>query len=111
VFGTRRPAVRVLVTDRSLRENAGFGRIEAQADPISIETVQRYACDAGVIPIAFDDDGQCLNVGREQRLFTAKQRVALATRDGGCLWPDCPRPAAWTEAHHINQWHRDHGRT
>ncbi|MGC5254697.1 HNH endonuclease signature motif containing protein, partial [Escherichia coli] len=26
-------------------------------------------------------------------------RVALAIRDGGCVWPDCTRPAAYCEAH------------
>lgn len=111
VFGRKRPAVRVLVTAQALKDGKGFGRIDAQADPVSIETVERFACTAGVIPIVFDDDGQCLNIGREQRLFTARQRVALATRDGGCRWRDCTRPASWTEAHHIDHWYRDHGST
>jgi hypothetical protein len=110
-FGKRRPAVRVLVSADSLRDRRGFGRIEGQADPVSIETVERHACDAGIIPIVIDDDGQCLNVGREQRLFTSIQRIALAARDGGCRWHDCERPPSWTEAHHINQWNRDRGRT
>jgi hypothetical protein len=50
-------------------------------------------------------------VGREQRLFTARQRIALAARDGGCRWPGCDRPPSWTEAHHIRHWKRDHGPT
>jgi hypothetical protein len=28
----------------------------------------------------------------------------LAVRDGGCVFPDCTRPAAWTQAHHIVPW-------
>jgi hypothetical protein len=52
-----------------------------------------------------------VNVGREQRLFTTRQRTGLAVRDGGCIWPGCDRPPSWTEAHHINQWKRDHGKT
>jgi hypothetical protein len=45
------------------------------------------------------------------RLFTTNQKLALAARDGGCLWPGCDRPPSWTEAHHINQWARDGGQT
>src|SRR3712207_7604787 len=37
--------------------------------------------------------------------------LPICVRDGGCLWPGCDRPPAWCEAHHINQWKRDHGRT
>jgi hypothetical protein len=50
-------------------------------------------------------------VGREQRLFTRRQRIGLAARDGGCRWPDCERPPGWTEAHHVDHWKRDHGDT
>ncbi len=49
--------------------------------------------------------------GISQRLFTARQRIGLAARDGGCRFPGCDRPPSWTEAHHIDEWHRDHGRT
>ncbi|MDQ1527551.1 MAG: hypothetical protein QOG18_2164, partial [Microbacteriaceae bacterium] len=69
------------------------------------------ACTNGIIPIHFDPHGQAIDVGREQRLFTRRQRIGLAARDGGCRWPDCPRPPAWTEAHHVNHWQRDHGET
>ena len=111
LIGTHRPAVRVLVTDTSLNENTGHGRIEGQLDAVSIETIQRHLCDTGILPLSFDGDGQCLNVGREQRLFTRRQKIALVVRDGGCLWPGCDRPASWTEAHHINEWFKDHGNT
>ena len=52
-----------------------------------------------------------MNIGREQRLFTTRQRIALAARDGGCLFTDCDRPPAWCEAHHVEHWHRDEGKT
>ena len=30
---------------------------------------------------------------------------------GGCPINGCDRPPSWTEAHHIDQWERDHGKT
>jgi hypothetical protein len=39
-----------------------------------------------------------------QRLFDRYQRLALAQRDGGCLWRGCDRPPAWCEAHHLTGW-------
>ena len=69
-------------------------------------------CADGFVPILFDKDGQqIMNVGRDERFFTPRQRTGLAARDGGCRFPDCDRPPSWTEAHHINEWDRDHGRT
>jgi hypothetical protein len=111
IVGARRPAVRIVVTDRDRARRAGHGRIEGQTTPISITTIERQLCDRGTVPIHFDTDGQILNVGREQRLFTTRQRIGLAARDGGCRFPGCDRPPSWCEAHHINEWHRDTGRT
>ena len=111
VFGAHRVAVRVHVSIADLEARRGSGRLEGQVDEVSIATVERRACDAGIIPIAFDTDGQVVNVGRDQRNFTSRQRIGLAARDGGCVFGDCDRPPAWCEAHHIDQWLRDRGRT
>ena len=106
-----RPAVRVIITADNLRDRVGFGRIEGSAEPVSLDSIDRLACDAGTIGISFDAKGQALDLGRTQRLFNPAQRIVLAVRDGGCRFPGCDRPPSWTEAHHINQWHRDRGRT
>lgn len=111
IVGSRTPAVRVLVTEEALRTRAGHGRIDGTDSPVSIETVERIICTSGTIPIAFGPEGNVLDLGRESRLFSARQKLALAARDGGCLWPGCDRRADWTEAHHIDQWARDHGNT
>src|SRR5690606_8151219 len=109
--GLARPAVRILVTEAALASGRGSGRIEGHADPVSLETVERTVCASGTIPIVVDENGQAIDVGREQRLFTRKQRIAFAARDGGCRWPGCERPPAWTEAHHVRHWKRDRGGT
>jgi hypothetical protein len=111
VLGSRRPAVRVLVAERDLVEQGGRGYLEGQSEPVSIQTVERHVCAAGILPIAFDDSGQPLRLGRKSRLFTEAQRIALAARDGGCRFPGCDRPPSWTEAHHADEWERDHGPT
>ncbi len=111
IVGSRLPAVRVLVTEESLRTRTGHGRIEGINTPVSIETVERQICLSGTIPIEFGRDGNVIDLGREARLFTPHQKIALAARDGGCMFPGCDRPASWTEAHHIKHWKRDTGNT
>jgi hypothetical protein len=111
LLGRGAPAVRVTITERELRARTGHGRLQAGQLAVSIETVERLACTHGVIRVVFDAHGQPLDVGREQRLFTPRQRVALAERDGGCMWTACERPPSWSEAHHIEHWARDGGRT
>jgi len=98
------------VTATDLDRRAGIARLEGQSVPISISTAERHACDASLIPILFDTDGQVVDIGRDQRLFTRRQRQGLAARDGGCRFPGCERPPSWTEAHHLTEW-RNGGRT
>ena len=47
---------------------------------------------------------QPLEVGRTSRVVQPAQRTAPAVRDGGCAFPDCDRPPAWCEAHHLRHW-------
>jgi hypothetical protein len=47
---------------------------------------------------------QPLEVGRTTRVVSAAQRHALIVRDRGCAVPDCDRPPAWCEAHHLVHW-------
>jgi hypothetical protein len=109
LLGDRKPAVRILVTKRDLDAREGAAYFEGQTEPATISTAERLICATGAIPILFDDDGRALNLGREQRLFSDKQRIALAARDGGCLM--CDRPPSWCEAHHIDHWDQHQGRT
>ncbi|MGV8895795.1 MAG: DUF222 domain-containing protein [Rhodoglobus sp.] len=102
----RRAVVRVLVTQRDLAANTGVGFIEGQTASISISSVQRLACDGGLQPILFDDDGQSLNLGRTQRLHNSRQRAVISARDGGCIATGCDRPPSWSEVHHITDFSR-----
>ncbi|MGV8881842.1 MAG: DUF222 domain-containing protein [Rhodoglobus sp.] len=116
IYGHNRPAVKVLVIrDALVADDAGtrtgFGRIEGTHEAVSLETIDRHMCDSGTIGVSFTGDGQALNLGRETRLFSKKQREVMAARDGGCIGSDsCQTPPAMCEAHHTDQWSHD-GRT
>lgn len=109
LLGDRKPVVRILVTQTDLDTRAGAAFFDGHTDAVSIATAERFICAGGAVPILFDGDGKVLNLGREQRLFSEKQRVAMGARDGGCLI--CGAPTSWCEAHHIDHWDEHHGRT
>ncbi|WP_309711939.1 DUF222 domain-containing protein [Pseudolysinimonas sp.] len=103
VFGVRKPAVRVHVDSRDLASGEGAATLEGQTAAISIATAEGLACAGGSQTIVFHSDGT-IDVGRTQRLFTERQRVALAAIWGGCAVETCDRPPSWTEAHHATHW-------
>ncbi|WP_243224995.1 HNH endonuclease signature motif containing protein [Microbacterium sp. CIAB417] len=109
VFGVKQAGVRIVQTvgaegvHRSAHTEDGLVSLPRSA-------VEQQVCDTGALPIIADALGNPLQVGREHRLFTPKQRIALAIRDGGCRWKNCDRPASYGEAHHIDEWSRG-GRT
>lgn len=111
LFGAKRVGVRVHVAERDLRRGSGAAHLEGQTASVSVATAERLGCEAGLTPITFTFDGQPMDVGRTQRHFTARQRIALAARDGGCRSPGCDRPPSWCEAHHTYEWLQDHGET
>ena len=77
---------------------------------LSAGEARRLACRAGIIPMVLDGESVPLDLGRERRLFSKHQRIALAQQYGGCAAANCDRPPAWTEAHHLDAWAAD-GRT
>lgn len=111
VFGTRQAGVRLVQTVDAAGERAAVAHSEDHLISMPGVVADQRICDSGVIAVRVDAGGNPLDVGREQRLFTPRQRIALAIRDGGCRWKGCDRPASYCEAHHIDEWHRDRGRT
>ncbi|MBB5632603.1 hypothetical protein BKA04_000826 [Cryobacterium mesophilum] len=97
--------------DAGAQKGRGFGVLEDNGEVVSAATVQLSVCDGDTLELTIDRNGRPLDLGRTSRLYDRRQREALAARDGGCLWPDCDRPPAFTEAHHTRQWKRDRGRT
>ncbi|MBX3098447.1 MAG: DUF222 domain-containing protein [Salinibacterium sp.] len=111
LLGSGGAVINVHVTQEAVSNGSGHGFLEGQPDPVSIATVERLTCSGAMVPILLDGDGQPLDLAREQRLYSRRQRRALAARDGGCMAPGCDRPPSWTEAHHIKQWVKHNGKT
>ncbi|QTV80248.1 HNH endonuclease signature motif containing protein [Microbacterium sp. NIBRBAC000506063] len=110
VFGVRQAGVRVVTVAEAAGPRDAFGRLLAVAHtedghvPLPGSVLERALCETGTVAVAVDACGNPLNVGRERRLFNATQRLALAVRDGGCMWPGCDRPPSYSEAHHIDPY-------
>ncbi|MGB3411393.1 MAG: HNH endonuclease signature motif containing protein, partial [Microthrixaceae bacterium] len=56
------------------------------------------------LPASWEHTKWQLERGRQIRYATPEQRRALASRDGGCVFPGCDMPHAWTDAHHVTWW-------
>lgn len=115
VFGSRQAGVRVVVTADELAAHANgraaVGLLEESRATIPASLIAQQACETGTVECTIDREGNPLYLGRETRLFSSKQRLALAIRDGGCRWRGCDRPPSFCEAHHIDEYDADGGRT
>jgi hypothetical protein len=116
VFGARQAGVRVLIPGAALDALAtgtgegAVGMLEEDRSPLPAWLVAQQICDTAMVRCTLDPAGNPLDLGREARLFSSRQRIALAVRDGGCRWNNCDRPASYCEAHHIDP-HSEGGRT
>ena len=91
----------------SLRDGLGAGTTVGGLDAgthLAPETVRRLCCDGSVIPLVLGSNGEVLDQGREQRLFTDAQTKRMWLRDGGCTYPGCDAPPQWADGHHLIHW-------
>ncbi|MEU4013928.1 DUF222 domain-containing protein [Microbacterium sp. NPDC028030] len=92
-----------------LESGSGSATVDGLDQPVSVGAARRMAAGGGVIPCVLGAGSEVLDWGREKRLFTRAQRLALVERDGGCAM--CGLPPEMSKAHHIRWWRRDHGPT
>jgi hypothetical protein len=83
-------------------KEAGCCEIE-EGPSIAAETARRLACDASVVAIIENEDGEPLNAGRKTRTISSPLRRFLKARDRGCRFPGCTN-TRWVDAHHIHHW-------
>jgi hypothetical protein len=101
--GADRQQIVVHVAAETLRDRrAGCCEIE-HGPSIPADTARRFACDASLVALVEDEDGEPLNVGRKTRLISAPLRRLLTARDKGCRFPGCCN-ARYIDMHHIKHW-------
>ena len=94
----------VLHVDAESFEKHAAGRCHLEEGPsLPIETVRRIACDAGIVPLLENEQGEPLDVGRKTRSIPPAIRRALNARDAGCCFPGCTYKR-FLDAHHIEHW-------
>jgi hypothetical protein len=105
-----RPTIMVTLDYQKLHDQAAQAARLPSGQPISAGDLRRLCCDANLIPAVLGGASQPLDVGRTQRFVTGPIRKALTLRDRHCCFPQCDRPAAECDAHHLRPWW-DHGLT
>ena len=100
-----RAHVSIVVDWKTLTERQP-GRLDgAFTGPIHPRDIERLLCDCDISRIVTGPDSLPLDIGRTRRTPPPALRRALTTRDGGCRWPGCDRPAGFCQAHHTQPWH------
>ena len=69
---------------------------------VSAETSRRLGCDASLVVMRHDGDGNVLDVGRKTRTIPTGIRRALLARDTRCQFPGCSSRRC--DAHHVVHW-------
>ena len=99
------------LTQEDLDRQGMAGTVDSPySGQVPLSLFEEEMCSAGVTELLVQRNGEILDIGRTQRLFTFAQRKVLMARDMGCAFPDCMAPPQWTEAHHIVAW-QDGGAT
>ena len=70
---------------------------------ISPRTAKRLCCDASLVTVLEDEQGNVLNVGRRTRTVPPSISRALNIRDKTCRFPGCCE-SRYVDAHHIKHW-------
>lgn len=103
ISGPERQQIVVHVDVETLKSSTA-GRCELEDGPsLSAETARRLACDATLIAVIENEEGEPLSVGRKTRAISPALRRALQVRDRGCRFPGCPN-TRYVDAHHIRHW-------
>ncbi len=97
--------IMITISLEDLRKDlATAGILGADRAEISAAQARRLACTASIVPVVLGGQGEVLDLGRTQRLFSKAQRKAMRLRDRTCRAENCDHPATWTEAHHLTRW-------
>jgi hypothetical protein len=94
----------VVHVDAQTLKHDHAGHCELEHGPaMAAETARRLACDASLIAIIENEQGEPLNVGRKTRTLPPAIRRALNSRDRGCRFPGCTH-IRYVDGHHVHHW-------
>jgi hypothetical protein len=94
----------VIHVDAQTLKHDHEGRCECEHGPsLAAETARRLACDASIVTLIENEQGEPLNVGRKTRTIPPGIRRALRARDQGCRFPGCTFQR-YVDGHHIQHW-------
>ena len=94
----------VVHVDAETLKHSHAGCCELEHGPaIAAETARRLACDASLVSIVENEQGEPLNVGRKTRTIPPAIRRALNARDKGCRFPGCSFKR-YVDGHHVRHW-------
>ncbi len=79
------------------------GDSHLDASHVTAETSRRIACDASIVPVIENEEGQLLSIGRKSRVIPPGIRRALRARDYVSRFPGCTN-TFYIDAHHIDHW-------
>jgi Domain of unknown function (DUF222) len=87
-----------------LEAGTGLGWIDGIQEPVSVNTIERLACDSVFRRVVLGNDGEVLAFGKARYPFSAAQRKAIIARDGDtCVL--CDAPVSWADTHHIKEFY------
>ncbi len=85
-------------------QQAEGGRCHVEdGSALAAETARRLSCDAPVVTLKEDVDGQPREVGRKTRRVSTALFRALKARDQTCQFPGCDKTGSLTP-HHVTHW-------
>ena len=103
--GSERCQVMLHVDLETLQQNGGQANGRLGRDTwLHPDTARRLSCDASLVTVLEDDQGNVLNIGRRSRIVPRHIQRALELRDQGqCRYPGC-QCRQYTDAHHVTHW-------
>lgn len=104
----RVPEICVNVDLRTVTEGAHAAGLCELSDgtAVPVATAVRWCCEADIVPILIDADGQAVDTGRARRTANRKQRRLLRATYRTCAHPNCAVPFDRCQIHHVVPWER-----
>lgn len=95
--------VLITVAAADLQADRGFGKT-VDGTLVPVKRLWDWADEAETVVVQTTSTGAVLELGRQRRIATKNQTLALIARDGACTFPGCDHPPHWCDRHHILDW-------